>query len=228
MIEEFRSFCKSRESYSQLNQDLLVLFFLGDAPGYFVEFGACDGIYFSNTFLLETYHSWSGILVEPSPYYNKVLKEKRSSKIDTLCVSDKSGDSVDFVEVDGTRCLSGIYDYAFNDMHSEARRSKGVTYKVDTISLKDLLDKHDAPNVIDYISIDTEGSEYSILKAYDFSRVFKVISVEHNSTYQKPMIDSLLTSYGYVNVFPEESKWDGWYVLSDVYESAKAALNNNT
>jgi FkbM family methyltransferase len=221
VIDAFRYFCKSRESYSQLNQDLLVLFFLGDSPGYFVEFGACDGIYFSNTFLLETYHDWSGILVEPSPYYNKILKEKRSSKIDTLCVSNKSGESVDFVEVDGVRCLSGMHEYAFNDIHSETRRYKGVTYKVDTISLKDLLDKHEAPKVIDYVSIDTEGSEYSILEAYDFSRVFKIITVEHNNTYQKPMIDSLLISQGYVNVFPEDSQWDGWYVLSDVYENAK-------
>lgn len=227
MINQFRNFCQNTESYSQLKQDLMVLFFLGNNPGYFVEFGACDGIYYSNTFLLETYHGWSGILAEPSIYYHKTLKEKRLSKIETLCVSDKSGDTVDFVEVDGTRCISGIYDYAFNDNHSETRRRKGSIYKVDTISLKDLLDKHNAPEVIDYISIDTEGSEYSILNAYDFSRTFKVITVEHNNTYQKPLIDSLLISQGYIKVFPEDSKWDGWYVLPDVYNNAKMRFNSN-
>lgn len=227
MINQFRNFCNNAESYSQIKQDLMVLFFLGNNPGYFVEFGACDGIYYSNTFLLEAYHGWSGILAEPSTYYTKVLKEKRLSKIETLCVSDKSGDTIDFVEVDGNRCISGMYDYAFNDNHSETRKRKGSIYKVDTISLKDLLDKHDAPEVIDYISIDTEGSEYSILNAYDFSRMFKVITVEHNNTYQKPLIHSLLISKGYINVFPEDSKWDGWYVLPDVYNNAKIRFNSN-
>jgi hypothetical protein len=68
MIQEFNTFCERMESYSQIRQDLFVLFALGKTPGYFVEFGACDGVYLSNTFLLETYYGWSGLLVEPSKH----------------------------------------------------------------------------------------------------------------------------------------------------------------
>ena len=51
------------KSRSQLRQDLFVIFELkGKKRGYFVEFGATNGIDLSNTYLLETEFSWTGIL----------------------------------------------------------------------------------------------------------------------------------------------------------------------
>ena len=44
----------------------------------------------------------------------------------------------------------------------------GAKYKVETISLNDMLELHNAPLIIDYLSIDTEGSEYEILSCLDF------------------------------------------------------------
>lgn len=224
MIREFNEFCEGKETYSQIRQDLVALFFLGSNPGYFVEFGACDGVYLSNTFMLETYYGWDGLLVEPSTHYNKVLTQKRTATIDTLCVADQTGKTVEFTEVVGLQGLSGVSEYAFNDIHTETRKNLGIKYDVETISLKDLLDKHNAPQVIDYISIDTEGSEYSILNSYDFSRQFKLITVEHNNTYTKDLINDLLISKGYINILPEESKWDSWYVSPDVYNSVADRL----
>jgi hypothetical protein len=78
--------------------------------------------------------------------------------------------------------------------------------------------------VIDYISIDTEGSEYIILNGYDFSTKFKLITVEHNNTYTKDLINDLMISKGYIQILPEESKWDSWYVLPEVMEDLKDRL----
>src|SRR5262245_15786531 len=64
----FLKYCVSKmdETHAQLCQDLLVLFLLdGKRDGYFVEFGAMDGITLSNTFLLESKYSWRGIAAEP-------------------------------------------------------------------------------------------------------------------------------------------------------------------
>jgi len=218
MLKQFNDFCDQRESYSQIRQDLLALFTIGERSGYFVEFGACDGVYLSNTFLLETYYDWNGLLVEPSKHYNKILHKKRTSKIDELCVSDKTGDKVEFLEVKDLQGLSGIAEYAFNDIHTTTRMRQGFTYEVNTISLKDLLAKHNCPSIVDYISIDTEGSEYSILNAYDFSTKFNLITVEHNNTYTKDLINDLLSSKGYIQILPEESKWDSWFVSQDIHE----------
>jgi hypothetical protein len=95
-------------------------------------------------------------------------------------------------------------------------RTKYVEYNVQTISLKDLLDKYDAPDVIDYLSIDTEGSEYSILSNYDFSKMFKIISIEHNWNNNRENIYNLLINKGYERIFTEISEFDDWYIHTEL------------
>jgi hypothetical protein len=53
--------------------------------------------------------------------------------------------------------LSTITSYSDCDSHRETRKN-AKHYDVTTISLIDLLQKYNAPQVIDYLSIDTEGS----------------------------------------------------------------------
>ena len=87
-------------------------------------------------------------------------------------------------------------------------------YEVKTISLIDMLRKHHAPRHIDYLSIDTEGSEYEILKTFDFrAYTFSVITCEHNFTANRDKIRRLLCENGYVNVLTNISSFDDWFVL---------------
>ena len=80
-------------------------------------------------------------------------------------------------------------------------------------SLEDMLDKHGAPSKIDYLSIDTEGSEFDILKDFDFEKYdIKIITCEHNFTKSRKDIFSLLTSNGYQRKLTGASKFDDWYV----------------
>jgi FkbM family methyltransferase len=218
-LESFLDFCKGKMSPSQTSQDLLVLFLLGNEPGYFVEFGACDGIFLSNTLLLERTYKWDGLLIEPLRHYNKDLEINRRCKIEKLCISDKSNEQVLFSEVKGFEFHSGISEHCFNDEFANKRMTHQIQYEVETISLVDVLNKHNAPDVIDYMSIDTEGSELAILEAYDFSREFKIITVEACSLDSKSndKIKNLLISKGYVNIFPEISKWDLWFIASKFF-----------
>jgi hypothetical protein len=81
--------------------------------------------------------------------------------------------------------------------------------------LNDLLIKHRAPKYIDYLSIDTEGSEYEILEAFNFNEFsFGIITVEHNYTPQRDMIFALLTGHGYIRKYENISAFDDWYVKS--------------
>jgi hypothetical protein len=81
--------------------------------------------------------------------------------------------------------------------------------------LNDLLLKYDAPKNMDYLSIDTEGSEFEILENFNFSKYsFKVITCEHSYEPKRDKIFELLTSKGYARVYEGLSKWDDWYILS--------------
>jgi hypothetical protein len=83
------------------------------------------------------------------------------------------------------------------------------------VSLSDLLRQHSAPGHIEYLSVDTEGSELGILQGCDFSTYqFDIITVEHNFTANREPIAALLRKHGYTRVFSEFSQWDDWYVHS--------------
>jgi hypothetical protein len=59
---------------------------------------------------------------------------------------------------------------------------KGSRVTKPAVTLEALLQKHDAPRVIHFLSLDTEGSEYAILKNFPFERYqFLAVCVEHNN-----------------------------------------------
>ena len=65
-----------------------------------------------------------------------------------------------------------------------------------------MLIKYNAPKLIDYLSIDTEGSEFEILKNFDFNNFkFRVITCEHNFSDNREKIYKLLTDNGYIRKF---------------------------
>ena len=200
------------ESQSQLRQDLFVLSELGfKRNGYFVEFGAASGKELSNSWLLETSFDWSGILAEPAKCWHAVLAENRRCTIEHECVWRASGERLEFLETAEAE-ISTLAAYEGVDMHAKARRS-GKRYAVNTVTLTELLLRHRSPVEPDYLSIDTEGSEYEILKDFDFRRFpFKVITCEHNFTPAREMIRSMLSAAGYVRKHEAISDFDDWYV----------------
>ena len=207
-----RVFSDLPQSKSQIVQDLWVVFELSaKREGFFVEFGATNGLVNSNTWLLETGYGWSGILAEPNPVWHDALRANRRCAIDTRCVYATTGDTLTFMAADDPE-LSGLSVEADHD-HNAARRAEGAAFDVQTVSLNDLLDAHKAPPVIDYMSVDTEGSELEILRAFDFERYrVTLFSIEHNFTANEAKIDQLMAEKGYERRFPEFSQWDGWYV----------------
>lgn len=201
------------QSKAQLRQDLFVLSETNyKREGYFVEFGATNGIGLSNTYLLEKEFSWSGILAEPAKVWrNSLLKNRPNASIETLCLWKDSESRLTFNETDVPE-LSTLDIFSHGDLHTQ-NREVGHKYSVQTISLNDLLKKHRAPKQIDYLSIDTEGSEYEILSAFDFTQYnIQIITVEHNYTLQREKIFKLLSSQGYERKFEDISHFDDWYI----------------
>ena len=204
-----------KDSKSQLRQDLFVINELNfKKKGFFCEFGACDGVELSNSYLLEKNFNWQGIVCEPAKFYKKKIKENRKCNIELKCVSNIEGEQIDFKEtVD--KCFSTVNKYSKDDKHTKERRN-GKIYKVETISLNNLLLKYNCPNNFDYLSVDTEGSEYEIISSLDFNTYSpKIITIEHNYNVEKRnKIFEFLKSKEYLRVNEKISLFDDWYIKS--------------
>ena len=203
-----------RSKSSELHQDIMVLVLTNFRQGlYFVEFGAADGISGSNTFLLENGFNWTGILAEPAKIWSEDLKLNRpNANIELDCVWSDSNSELIFNETPDAPVFSTLYEYRDSDIHYNSRK-QSKRYKVKTISLNDLLDKYNAPSHINYLSIDTEGSEFKILNSLDWDRYsFDVITCEHNYSPQREEILKLLTTKGYKRIFESLSQYEDWYV----------------
>jgi FkbM family methyltransferase len=200
-------------SYSQHKQDLFVIETLkGKKNGYFVEFGATNGKSISNTYLLEKEYGWNGIVAEPCKYWHEELQKNRTCNISLKCVWSASNETLLFNEPQN-KDLSCIDAYSANDMWA-ADRMAGQRYFVQTISLMDLLAEFKAPEKIDYLSIDTEGSELRILSAFDFDKYkIKIITCEHNNTHMQQPIIELLVSKGYRLVTEGMPSNEDWFIL---------------
>jgi len=199
------------KSKSQIRQDLMVLSTLDfKTNGFFIEFGATNGVDLSNTYLLEKYFGWRGVLAEPARVWHSDLLKNRNCFIEKDCVWSQSGSILSFNEVDIPE-VSTITQFNGIDEHSNIREN-GTQYEVSTISLNDLLDKYNAPVDIDFLSIDTEGSEFQILNSFDFSKhAIKIICCEHNHTPMREEIYSLLASHGYIRKYESHSMMDDWF-----------------
>ena len=229
------------KNYSQAKQDLFVLYFTNylGKKGFFVEIGAGDGVNISNTYLLEKI-GWTGILVDPVDYNNENMKLRKCIK-DNRCVYSKTGLKIPFAEVPflpakpgfpQTQNFSTILKSAnhpdinrTNNTFSYNNGAETVPFKVrdvETISLNDLLKQYNAPNKIDYISIDTEGSEFEIISNFDFNKYdVEIFTIEHNGANFRDDIITLLNYRGYFRM-PNDDQ--GGFVA--VYEDCFIKNNN--
>lgn len=219
-LEAFFQFALPRAhlSNAQIMQDLWVQFEMGERRGgYFVEFGATNGVTMSNSLLLERRYGWTGILAEPNPAFHARLGRERKVAISHDCVHAETGQGVTFLCTERpafSRMEAVRPDDAFEQ---EGHRTVAARREIPTVSLNDLLDRHNAPDRVDYISIDTEGAELDILSTFDFRRRFVgLFTVEHNFTRERAGVQALMAANGYIRRFPEFSRFDDWYIHADL------------
>ena len=177
LLLNFISSIKNKKDIkSQLYQDVFASFVVGDKfDKTFFEFGATNGIDLSNSYTLETLLNWRGALSEPSPQWHGELKKNRpNTDIITDCIWSESEKKLDFF-VSDIGVLSSLNDFKESDKismpdNTKARVKNGKIVSVKTISLNHVIEKKFKFKSPSYISIDTEGSEYEILKVFDFKK----------------------------------------------------------
>lgn len=195
--------------FSYQGQDRFVLGVLGGVRGgFFLDSGASDGVRGSNTKLLESSYGWTGICIEPNAALFAELVRNRSCVCVNCCLYDREG-MVDFYESAGVyggivaEYDAGHLEFVRDTLETAAppEGDAGIRPKP-ARTVGSLLREHHAPSVIDYWSLDTEGSELAILSSFPFDEYgFHVLTVEHNHTPAREAIHELLEAQeGYSRV----------------------------
>ena len=226
LLSNFISSIKNKNDIkSQLYQDVFASFVIGDKfDKTFFEFGATNGIDLSNSYMLETSLNWKGALSEPSPQWHSELKKNRpNSNIITECIWSESDKELDFF-VSDVGVLSSLNDFKESDKismpgNTSARLKNGKIVSVKTISLNQVVEKEFKFKPPSYISVDTEGSEYEILKVFDFKRFRPIVfTIEHNFTELQLKIDELMKANDYLRVFRKITTFDAWYISTEAFD----------
>lgn len=188
--------------YSQTGQDKFLKdnVFKDYKNGFFVNVCANDGIIFDNTFFFEKNYNWKGINIEPNPSVFEKLKINRPNCINLNYAIDISEGEKEFIMNDGySEMLSGLKEY-YDERHLKRLKNETEKYgnitsilNVKTNSLENIFEKYNITK-INYISIDVEGAEFSIIKSINFEKVYiDVIDFENNyEDKSKEIVDYLL------------------------------------
>jgi FkbM family methyltransferase len=195
-------------SASQFGQDVFVFgeVFNEKKNGFFLDIGAHDGVYLSNTFLLEYRYNWSGICVEANPLTFERLRARRRVVCENVCL-DRTEGEVEFALKD---VFGGIVDQDLDNDGRELDSQELVRRK--TVPLARVLEKHHAPQVMDYLSIDVEGAEERILADFDFTAYrFRAMTIERPTG----LLRSIFKRHGY-RLVREIPQYDCFYIHEEI------------
>jgi FkbM family methyltransferase len=211
---------KTYEQYSQGGQDIYVTRILKEKRnGYFVEVGANNGFLMSNTYLLEKNYDWKGICIEATP---DKIDELKNNRPNAICIESAVYSESD-LELEFTTSVVDIFNVITE--YAEVAvdfLNQSNTIIVTTLSLTYILNEQNAPENIDYLSIDTNGSDYKVLEGIDFTKYkFNVITIKNSSVIERQnKIIEILTSNGYSKqqtVLMADNMSDDIYVPNAVY-----------
>jgi FkbM family methyltransferase len=140
--------------------------------GFYIEAGGFDGYTQSNTYYLERFRGWRGILVEPMPELAaQARRNRRQAKVFqcALVRAGHAGDSIEMEFGDLMSTISGIHagDWTAPGLVLGWRDHR--TERVAARALSDLLDEVGSP-AVDLLSLDVEGYEAEALGGLDLSR----------------------------------------------------------
>lgn len=192
------------ESKSENGQDLFALFSNKyKRGGTFLEFGAYDGVTFSNTFLLERLFNWSGLLLDPIPRHFEQMKLNRN------CISIHAA-----ITASKKEFLKILESPASNLSKPVSKRSiTDKNHKVPALTLSEIIDKYFPTKSLDFLSIDVEGEDLEILASIDFSKYeINSICVEHNDRIGSDEFLKYMEESGYALVYNEYSGNDFWFI----------------
>ena len=210
-------------SYSQSGEDLVADFILTNLrinnPNY-LDIGAHHPTYLSNTYLF--YKKGSvGVCIEPDPELYAKIKKKRKND---LCINAGVGinlaSEADFY-IMSTRTLNTFSKTEAERCQSYGRQTIEKVVKIPLITISSILDNF-TDKRLNFVSLDVEGLDYDIIKAFDFDKqrpevicIETITYTEDNSEEKEYQIIEYMLEQNYMvyadtyinTIFVDKQKW---------------------
>ena len=183
----------SRRFFGQFGEDaMLSNLFRKKERGFYVEVGAFEPLLFSNSYWFYA-RGWRGICIEPNPELFVRFRDRRPrDTVLNLAVSHAAGEA-DFL---CSAAFSGIHDESYT---GPEHSGKEHLIKVKTLPLREILRAHVPSGInIDFMSVDCEGHDLSVLDSNDWSlfRPAFVLVEDHSGNPESPIVKRM-RNWGY-------------------------------
>jgi FkbM family methyltransferase len=206
------------ESHAQFAEDRMLAEIFGErADGHCVEVGANDGRTGSASYLFEK-RGWHCLLVEPIPALVEEIRKHRVCRVVNCAASSSEGEAKFFV-AEGVEAVSGL---ELTPDRMEWIQRAGGTIKeitVRTATLDSLLEEAGFTE-LEFVTIDVEGHELSVLEGFDLKTYRpRIVIIEDNSTEGNMSVGRHMIDHGYVHF--RRTGVNEWYARASDAELVK-------
>jgi FkbM family methyltransferase len=177
--------------------------YLPNSGGVFVEAGAYDGYWQSNTYWLERFRGWTGVLIEPMPDLAASARRTRPQSQVFQCALVAADSSIDALPMLYAGTMSMVRGVWGSPESERERATYGASLAqatpreivVPARTLSAVLDEARVTS-IDFMSLDVEGYEIEVLRGLDLDRhapgilLVEMLDEERN----RPAIEQVLGS----------------------------------
>ena len=163
--------------------ETLKVLFPNQINGFFVEAGALNGEFLSNTLRLEQELNWTGLLVEPEHHnFEELVQKRRKAWISQACLSNtkypknvtvvslNSSEPVVFLHPLNARGSSFQLGYSGSDIPESVyvKRKFSINFCFPLYSFLLALNV----TVVDFLSLDIQGPEIDVFNTIPFDKIY--------------------------------------------------------
>ena len=200
-------------SHSQAGEDRIIDFLfstMGIKKISYIDIGTNDPKFCNNTYLFYC-KGGRGILIEPDPVFKKLLQRSRpKDKVIEAAISDKENGEADFFIFDEPSINTLSKEEATLRQKSGKYTLKEIK-RIPLVTIENVIATYLNGNTPHLISLDEEGVDLSVLKAFDYSRypvpVWIVETCEYSENHIKPKITPIV----------ELMQSKGYFIYGDTY-----------
>lgn len=213
-----------KTSYSQLGEDLIINFIFKnlqiEKPTY-IDIGTNDPIKLNNTYLFYKKRS-RGICVEPDPELFKKIKKERPRDIClNIGIGTEENSQADYYIMDSDVLNTFSKDEADN-LEKTTKKKVEKIIQIPLVPLNKIIKENFNGETPNFMSLDTEGFDFGILKSIDFNKFRPEVICVETLTYtenkserkEQEIIDFMIEKGYYVHadtyintIFVDKQKW---------------------